>query len=136
MNIGFSSKFPVSLGFETIDQVVRKELKTSGFGVLTEIDVKMTMKNKINEDYEPYIILGACNPAFANKVLRHDPEIGLLLPCNVVIYQKASDIIVSIVQPLAMFSVVEDEAIKPIAEEVGNLLTQAMERIQNRLKTN
>lgn len=136
MNFGFSSKFPVSVGFEKIDQVVREELKTSGFGVLTEIDVKETMKKKINEDYEPYVILGACNPTFANKVLKHNPEIGLLLPCNVVIYQKTSDVVVSIVQPLAMFSVVDDEAIKPIAEEVGNLLTQAMERIQNRLKTN
>jgi uncharacterized protein (DUF302 family) len=133
MNFGVSTKFPLSLGFDKVEEVVRTELQEAGFGVLTEIDVKDTMKKKINVDYQPYKILGACNPKFANEVLQTDPEIGLLLPCNVVIYEKGEDIIVSMIQPLAMFSIIESAEVKPIAENVGNLLSNALENINAKL---
>ena len=133
MNFGVSTKFAKSLGFDKVENVVREELMNVGFGVLTEIDVKETMKKKINVDYDPYKILGACNPKFANEVLQSDPEIGLLLPCNVIIYEKQNDIIVSMIQPLAMFSIVTNDEIKPIAEKVGSLMNDALEKITERL---
>ncbi|MHA2032605.1 MAG: DUF302 domain-containing protein [Candidatus Kariarchaeaceae archaeon] len=133
MNFGVSAKFPLSLGFAKVEEVVRNELQEAGFGVLTEIDVKETMKKKINVDYEPYKILGACIPKLANEVLQSDPEIGLLLPCNVVIYEKGEDIIVSMIQPLAMFSIIENAEVKPIAENVGTLLSDSLERINSKL---
>ncbi len=133
MNFGVSAKFPLSIGFDKVEEVVRQELQEAGFGVLTEIDVKETMKKKINVDYRPYKILGACNPKFANEVLQSDPEIGLLLPCNVVIYEKEEDIIVSMIQPLAMFSVIENADIKPIAEDVGTLLNGVLENVNTKL---
>ena len=133
MNYGVSAKFPLSLGFAKVEEVVRAELQEAGFGVLTEIDVKETMKKKINVDYRPYKILGACSPKFANEVLQNDLEIGLLLPCNVVIYEKGEDIIVSMIQPLAMFSIIENIDIKPTAEKVGTLLNGALENINNKL---
>lgn len=133
MNFGASAKFAKSLGFEKIESVVREELMEVGFGVLTEIDVKEVMKNKINVDYKPYKILGACNPKFANEVLQSDPEIGLLLPCNVIIYEKNEDIIVSMIQPLAMFSIIENSDVETIAEEVGKLMNDALEKINEKL---
>lgn len=133
MNFGVSAKFPLSLGFGKVEEVVREELQEAGFGVLTEIDVKQTMKMKINVDYKPYKILGACNPKFANEVLQSDPEIGLLLPCNVVIYEKENDIIVSMIQPLAMFSIIENADIKSIAENVGTLLNGVLENVNTKL---
>ena len=133
MNFGASAKFAKSLGFEKIESVVREELMEVGFGVLTEIDVKEVMKKKINVDYKPYKILGACNPKFANEVLQNDPEIGLLLPCNVVIYEKNDDIIVSMIQPLAMFSIIENSEVESVAEKVGTLMTDALEKINEKL---
>lgn len=133
MNFGASVKFAKSLGFEKIEKVVREELMEVGFGVLTEINVKEVMKKKINVDYKPYKILGACNPKFANEVLQSDPEIGLLLPCNVVIYEKNEDIIVSMIQPLAMFSIIENSEVESIAEKVGTLMSDALEKINNKL---
>lgn len=133
MNFGVSTKFDKSVGFDKIETVVREELMEVGFGVLTEIDVKETMKKKLDVDYKPYKILGACNPKFANEVLQSDPEIGLLLPCNVVIYERNEDIIVSMIQPLAMFSIIDDEGIKPIAEKVGTLMNDALEQINAKL---
>jgi uncharacterized protein (DUF302 family) len=103
--------------FETALARVTDALKTEGFGVLTEIDVKETLKKKIGVDFRPYKILGACNPPLAHRALTLAPETGLLLPCNVTVSQEPGGIQVSIVDPIAMLGVVANPALKPVAEE-------------------
>ena len=93
--------------FEDVKEKVIAALKTQGFGILTEINIQKVLKEKINADYEPYLILGACNPKFANQALSADRSIGLLLPCNVVLRQDGERVEVSIQDPEAMFSMVD-----------------------------
>lgn len=94
---------------------VVEALKAQGFGVLTEIDVQKTLKQKIGVDFKPYLILGACNPHLAHKALSTDESVGLLLPCNVVLKQEGDDVEVSILDPEVMFSIVEPETKKALA---------------------
>ncbi len=97
---------------------VTDALKTEGFGVLTEIDVKETMKKKLGVDLAPYKILGACNPPLAHRALTIAPEVGLLLPCNVVVRQLAADQTeVSLVDPLAMMAVIDQADLQAVAQE-------------------
>jgi len=105
----------------TVDAALEKvtaALKQEGFGVLTQIDVKDTLRKKLDVEFRRYLILGACNPVLAHKALTADPQIGLLLPCNVVV-QEGPDgsAIVTIADPRAMFALVSDQALKPIAAE-------------------
>jgi uncharacterized protein (DUF302 family) len=106
---GMSIKLNSTL--EEVKVKLLEALKTQGFGVLTEIDIQKTMKQKIGVDFKPYLILGACNPHFAYRALSADESIGLLLPCNVVLRQDDDGVEVSIQDPEVMFSVV-DEATK------------------------
>ena len=105
------SKYGMSIvlkgSLEDVKPQVVSALKAQGFGVLTEIDVQKTMQEKIGAEYEPYLILGACNPVLANRALTADRAIGLLLPCNVVLRQVGGEVEVSILDPEMMFSVVE-----------------------------
>jgi uncharacterized protein (DUF302 family) len=97
---------------------VTAALKAEGFGVLTEIDVKDTLKKKLDVDFRPYKILGACNPPLAYRALSAAPEVGLLLPCNVTVSYVADDVTeVSIVDPLSMLGFVQHPALEPVAEE-------------------
>ena len=125
MNYGFSKK--VALSFEQSIDKVTEELKKEGFGVLTTIDVKETLKKKIDVDIPRYIILGACNPHFANKAILNEQEIGLLLPCNVIVYEKDSSTFVSIFDPMVMGKIIDNPAIQPIAEEVQQRLRRVIE---------
>jgi uncharacterized protein (DUF302 family) len=88
---------------------LQEALKAEGFGILTEIDVQQTLKNKLGADFRPYLILGACNPPLAHQALETDPSIGLLLPCNIVLQSVGDEIQVSILDPEAMFSIVDPE---------------------------
>jgi uncharacterized protein (DUF302 family) len=104
--------------FEEALTRVNAALKTEGFGVLTEIDVKETLKKKIDVDFRPYKILGACNPALAYRALSAAPEAGLLLPCNVTVSYVADDVTeVSIVDPLSMLGLVQHPDLEAVAEE-------------------
>ena len=96
--------------FDDVKEKIIAALKIQGFGILTEINIQKVLKEKINADYEPYLILGACNPKFANQALSTDRSIGLLLPCNVVIRQDGSRVEVSIQDPEVMFSMVDIRA--------------------------
>jgi uncharacterized protein (DUF302 family) len=108
----------LNTGFDQAVQRVTEALKAEGFGVLTEIDVKETLKKKLDVDFRPYKILGACNPPLAYQALSAAPEVGLLLPCNVTVAQVAEgEMEVSLVDPLAMLGVVENPPLQPIAEE-------------------
>lgn len=99
----------VSGTLEEVKPRVVEALKTQGYGVLTEIDVQKTFKQKIDVDFKPYQILGACNPRFAYRALSADDKLGLLLPCNVVLMQESNGVLVSIQDPEVMFSVVDEK---------------------------
>ncbi len=104
---------------------VTAELKKEGFGVLTEIDVRTTLKKKIDVDFRPYIILGACNPALAHQALVAAPETGMLLPCNVTVSQEEDGrILVNIIDPDQMLGVIENPALEPIASEAKERLSR------------
>lgn len=101
-------------------------LSDEGFGVLTTIDVKATFKKKLDKDFRPYTILGACNPGLAFDAISADGEIGLLLPCNVVVQETDKGVVVSIIDPAAMFSVVDNPNMAPIVEGVGEKLARVL----------
>lgn len=113
---------------DALDRVT-EALKANGFGVLTKIDVKETLKKKIDVDFRPYVILGACNPKLAHKALQGEPQIGLLLPCNVVIQETDGGALVSFADPKAMFELVQDSPIEEVAAEARRLLESARDQI-------
>lgn len=127
MNYGYKKQ--VSLSFTDAVAKVKEELSKEGFGVLTEIDVKATMKKKLDVDYENYMILGACNPAFAHKALTVDKEIGLLLPCNVIVYEDKGSVVVSAIAPTVAMGVADISELCEVAEEVEEKLKQVINNI-------
>lgn len=120
MEYGFSKI--IDLGFEEAINKVTDELKKEGFGVLTTIDVKDTLKKKINVDFKKYTILGACNPPIAHKALQAEEELGLLLPCNVIVYEKDNKTTVSFFDPMIMTKLIDNKKMEPIAKEVKEKL--------------
>ncbi len=111
------------------DQAVAKTkdaLKAQGFGVLTEIDVKATLKAKLDADVDPYIILGACNPPLAHRAITADPEVGLLLPCNVVVRTAGAQTIVEAMDPAAAMGIVGNPAVESVANEAKERLEKAL----------
>jgi len=127
MKYGYSKV--VAIPFAEAVIKVTEVLAKEGFGVLTTIDVKATMKNKLDLDYENYTILGACNPEFAHKALEVEKEIGLLLPCNVIVYQTGDEVHVSAMLPSAAMSAVENEAITDVATTIEAKLKSAIDAI-------
>jgi uncharacterized protein (DUF302 family) len=129
MDYHFSKKI-TGKSFDEAIQKVTEELKNEGFGVLTEIDVRETLKKKIDVDFRKYKILGACNPHFAHKSLQAEPHIGVFLPCNVVVQESDSgEIEVSAVDPIASMSSVENENLAAIAGEVRSKLQKVIEKV-------
>lgn len=119
----------VDLPFEKAVEKVTDELRKEEFGVLTTIDVRETMKKKLDVEFRKYVILGACNPPFAYRALQTEPEIGLLLPCNVIVYEKEGKSVVGIFDPMVMAEIMQNEAMKPIAAEVRQRLERVIERM-------
>ncbi|MBN1300539.1 MAG: DUF302 domain-containing protein [Melioribacteraceae bacterium] len=117
----------------TFDETIAKitdELKKVGFGVLTEIDVKETLKNKLDVDFKQYKILGACNPPFAYKALQTEDKVGVLLPCNVIVQETdAGHVEVAIINPMEAMSVVKNENLAVIASEVNKKLEEALSKL-------
>ena len=116
----------VSMNFEQALGAVTQALAKEGFGVLTEIDVQATLKKKLNLDRPPYKILGACNPQFAAKALEAEPQIGALLPCNVVVREEGGKTIVEFMDPDAVLKLVERAEIGAVAAEVRQRLQRVM----------
>ncbi len=127
MNYGFSKT--LNMPFEQAIEKVTEELKKEGFGVLTSIDVKATLKQKIDVDFKKYTILGACNPPIAHKALQEEEELGLLLPCNVIVYEKDNKTNVSFFDPMVMTWVIDNDNMKPIAGEVKEKLQKVLEAL-------
>lgn len=128
MQYGFSRT--TGLSFEKAVERVTEELKKEGFGVLTTIDVKETMKKKLNVDFKNYVILGACNPPFAYRALQVEEQVGLLLPCNVIVYEKDAGSVVAIFDPMVMTDVMENEQMEPIASEVRERLERVIANVE------
>ena len=116
----------VRLPFEGAVARVAAALKAEGFGVLTEIDVQATLKQKLGVAFRKYVILGACNPHLAHRALQVDLGVGLLLPCNVTVYEEGPASVVSIVDPTTLLSVIENPALRPIAEEAAAKLRRVV----------
>jgi len=126
---GFSVSLPLSYP-EAVERVIAA-LKEQGFGVLTEIDVKATLKQKLDVDFRRYVILGACNPPLAHQALQTNLDVGLLLPCNVIVYEEGPGSVVSIVDPVAMLRVLEDPAVLPVATAARERLFNAARAVEN-----
>jgi uncharacterized protein (DUF302 family) len=113
----YSLRVQLDLPYVQAVEKVTAALKEEGFGVLTEIDVKDTLKKKLDTDFRKYVILGACNPPLAHRALSTELEIGLLLPCNIIVYEEDGGSVVSIVDPISMLGVVESPELEPVAKE-------------------
>ena len=107
---------------------VRAELKEEGFGVLSEIDVRATLREKLGTEMEPYLILGACNPPLAHQALSTEPDLGTLLPCNVVVYERDGQTHISAIEAERMLSIVGNDTLQPIATKVREKLAGVVER--------
>lgn len=118
-----------SADFEEVDRRTRAALANHGFGVLTEIDVKATMKKKIDVDMDPYRILGACNPNMAHQAIGMEPKIGAMLPCNVILREVEGGIQVSAIDPLASMQAIENDDLKAVAGQVRDMLDEVVQEI-------
>ena len=127
-DIGYGLQIEVAMPYEEAVARARDELQKEGFGVLTEIDVRATLKKKLDVEFRPYIILGACNPPLAHQALSAIPDIGLLLPCNVTV--AATDdpdrSLVSAIDPVSQLAVTGDDRIEPVAREVRARLERVL----------
>lgn len=124
----FFSKI-VNSSFEDTIEIVTNALKEEGFGILTEIDVKETLKKKLDIDFRPYKILGACNPPFAHKALVAEDKIGTMLPCNVIVQQTDKGVEVASVDPIASMQAVSNPDLEEIAKVISNKLQSVIENI-------
>lgn len=121
----------VALPYDAAVQATREALAQEGFGVLTEIDVRATLKKKIDVDFRPYVILGACNPTLAHRALSAEPAIGLLLPCNVTVQAESADSsIVAVLDPEVQLGVTGRTDLKPLAAEVKAKLIRALNAVK------
>jgi uncharacterized protein (DUF302 family) len=125
---GFSKV--VSYDYEQAINKITEELKNEGFGILTEVDVKEILKKKIDVDFKPYKILGACNPPFAYKALQEEEQIGLMLPCNVIVYvNDESKTVVAAIDPIASMQAIDNQNLSKVANQIKNKLKSVIERV-------
>ena len=127
----------VDLPYEKAVERVREELAREGFGVLTEIDVRATLQKKLGVDFRPYVILGACNPPLAHRALTAEPDIGLLVPCNVVVYaaDREGHTVVAAMDPEEALALAGNEQLAGVASEVKRRLFAALERVAGESST-
>ena len=119
----------VAAGYDETVARVKELLKEEGFGVLTEIDVQATLKQKLDKDVEPYVILGACNPKLASRALELEPEIGLLLPCNVIVARRPEGTLVGVVNPASMVQFTGNADLGGVSHEADERLRRVIERV-------
>ena len=129
MDYGMTIRTP--LPFAEAVARVREALKAQGFGVLTEIDVQATLRDKLGQDIEHYLILGACNPPLAHRALDADRRIGLLLPCNVVVRTEVGQTIIEALDPRVMMEVAGQPSLKPVADEAASRIRAALDSLKD-----
>jgi uncharacterized protein (DUF302 family) len=127
MSYYFSKK--TALGFEVAIEKVTEGLKSEGFGILTEIDVKETLKKKLDVDFRPYRILGACNPPFAYKALQAEEKVGIMLPCNVIVQEKENGVEIAAVDPVASMLAIDNPKLSEIATEIQERLHRVIDSL-------
>lgn len=127
MNYGYSKE--ININYEAAIEKVTELLKENGFGVLTTIDVKETLKKKIDVDFDKYIILGACNPPFAYEALSAEDTVGLLMPCNVVVHEKAGKVKISIFNPMVIAQVSDNPKLKELSEKLNERIQTVLSGI-------
>jgi uncharacterized protein (DUF302 family) len=126
----FGIRKTLDLGFDEALAKIPEALKAEGFGVLTEIDVQATLKKKLDVDFRRYRILGACNPPFAHRALLHSLDVGMLMPCNVIVYETDDrKTVVSAVDPIETMAVQGDPAMRPLAEQVQQKLRRVIDSL-------
>ncbi len=124
---GFGAK--VSLPYEAAVARTKDALKEQGFGIISEINMTAALREKLGVDFRPYVILGACNPPFAWQALQTEPDLGLLLPCNVVVYEDGEGSVVEAMDPEPVLGLVGNTALEPLAREVKRRLAAALEQV-------
>jgi uncharacterized protein (DUF302 family) len=124
---GFKKELP--LPYEEVVAKVTEALKKEGFGILTEIDVREKLKEKLGVDFNKYIILGACSPPNAYRALQAEPDIGLMLPCNVIVYEMGGKTILAVIRPTAAMQMIDNKALQKTAVEVEGLLKRIFEAV-------
>jgi uncharacterized protein (DUF302 family) len=128
IHYGFTKE--LNIPYETLIEQVREVLKKEGFGVLTEIDIQEKMKEKLGIDMSKYIILGACNPPNAYKAILAEENIGLMLPCNVIVYEKGDKTVLSVIRPMVAMQMIDNAELKEIAQAVEGNLKRAFDAIK------
>jgi len=124
----YSYSKQISIPFDEAVNKTITALKEEGFGILTDIDVKKILKEKLDVDFKQYRILGACSPSRAYKALQAEEEIGLLLPCNIIVYEKSDGLVViSVIKPSVAFSIVGNKNLESLAQEVGEILQSVID---------
>jgi uncharacterized protein (DUF302 family) len=126
-NYGLRRTIP--LPYDTALEKTRAALQQEGFGILTEIDIRGKLKEKLGADFRRYTILGACNPPLAHRALQAELDIGLLLPCNVVVFEDGGGSVVAAIDPQSMVAVTQNEAMRPIADEARQRLERALNAV-------
>ena len=127
MEYGYKRK--INNNFEDAIKAVSDSLQEEGFGILTTIDVKATVKKKLDKEFDNYVILGACNPPFAYNALMAEKEIGLMLPCNVIVYEDAEEVYASAVLPTIAMGMVDNPSLRIIAEQIEEKLKKAIDSL-------
>lgn len=125
----YGYKKQINLSYQDTVSRIREELQKEGFGVLTEIDVKVTLKKKLDVNFDNYIILGACNPPFAYKALQSERDIGLLLPCNVIVYEQEGTVTVNAIKPTVAMEVVDNSELEEIAQTIEKKLIRVIDSL-------
>ena len=125
----YGYKKRVGLPYDKAVAKVREELAKEGFGVLTEIDVKATLKKKLNVDFDDYVILGACNPPFAYQAMQVVKDVGLMMPCNVIVYNDKGKTFVESVMPTMLMGLIQNDKLKPTAEQIEAKLKKVVDSI-------
>ena len=127
----YYSRILKNTSFDKAIEKVTDSLKTEGFGILTEIDIRETLKNKLNEDFRPYRILGACNPPYALKALTAEDKIGTMLPCNVIVQEIDGGVEIAAVDPVASMQAIQNPKLGDIANEIQGKLRSAVDRVKD-----
>jgi uncharacterized protein (DUF302 family) len=127
INYGFTKE--LAMPFEKAVEVISEALKKEGFGILTKIDIKEKFKEKLGIDFKKYVILGACNPSNAHKAILAEENIGLMLPCNVIVYEREAKTVVSVIKPTAAMSAIGNEKLQQLAVSVEAQLKNAFDSL-------
>jgi uncharacterized protein (DUF302 family) len=127
ISYGFSKKLNIS--FEKAIEIITEELKKEGFGILTQIDVQEKFKEKLGIAFKKYIILGACNPSNAHKAILAEEDIGLMLPCNVIVYECGEETVISLIKPTVAMEMIKNNELKHIAKKVEAQLKKVFDSV-------